>query len=79
MGGEKKRSHIKANLLKVVEVDRPRSFNSPSAISSRAPKSKTEVLGLPHIHALDGSFIISGIILSNPTKQELPVMQPGHD
>lgn len=64
---------------KALEVGRSTSFSSPSAISSRASKINTGILGLLCIPTQDGSFILPGIVLSNPTKQELAVIQPGHD
>lgn len=67
------------HLHKALEVGKSTSFSSPSAISSRASKINTGILGLLFIPTQDGSFIIPSIVLSNPTKQELAVIQPGHD
>lgn len=71
-----KRSNIKSNLLTVVEMERPMDFKSFSAISFTAPKSNTEIQGVLCIPTLDASFVISSTIISDPTKQELTVMQP---
>lgn len=54
-------------------------FKSFSAISFTAPKSNTEIQGVLCIPTLDASFVISSTIISDPTKEELTVMQPGHD